>query len=360
MDFKQTVIVSDHTYNVFIDKLRKEYDIFTDDNNIESKDASCNNEYKLSITEQESANEYTLNIKDINNCIEIIKSAFSNKYGITYNISFLSNRSQLKLTIKHPIFINECTYTLNKTTKEVSLNSLDERLSKLEKQNDTTLPKYGCFKIKRDMLGPCISITKDCDITKDEIAKYLFDIKKLNEQSHDIKSCISKTIKNFYKIKYLYQKEIPIYAKNQILINGYLSIYSSDKFDIIDIDNCYTILTNTLDDKEIGTVAYHGSGNIYIKLNNLVCDFTQKFKTDVKNNNNIECSEEEYLKYGYILKLPFDVEDGIYYKESNNNKSHFILIKNNFMYPYIGWMKNNIFSFSKNFGLNYSDISIRY
>lgn len=325
MDFKQAITINDNDYMVYI----KDLD---------------NDESLYEIIVIGNGNEYKAKIKDDDGQLNRLKNSLRQEKGLSYRAKFENNMQNLELKPYHELIKIDDKYNLERSKCDISINlEVGNRLKKLEDNFDTE------FVITKEMLGACVTLTPQHTMSPDIVNNYILDVQVKNDKM------LPYRIEKFYKIEYLYQEELPVKTKNQVLINKILSF--GNPITTHNIEFGYTLLSKKYNEAAVGFIQKN-KRTITIELNNVMFDIKAgcpDVKTEYIPNSSstqIYCDSKSYFKYCYLLKLPFEMADGIYNTEKYSNAlNEFVLIKNNYVYSGIQYLKDNKF-YGSNYTLN--------
>jgi hypothetical protein len=327
-EYKQDITINDMDYVAFLisnsDNLPKES---------ESGDKKNMVSFKFVISG--NGNEYVLQIKSESKKIMRLQHALRNKMSLSYKTS-LTKEGDLVLKLHHQLIDLDDGYILKKQDHDTSIGALlENRIKHLEKKclEDE-------YPITDDMIGPCYKT--QCDITAENIQKVIDNVAQ-----EPVKTTVIKGINNYYHTKYVYQKEVPVPSKNQLVYCGLLLFNENSLNHKKDVSNMYTILTKKYSNnvsaimtKKDNTITFNMCGQ---NSGNLECDFKRcpSLKSEYINSQNIVfCDEDAYYKYCYLAEIPFHVDDGLY----RMGESSFILVKNKKIYMDIINCKNDKFT----------------
>lgn len=284
--------------------------------------------------------EYRTQIKDLDREIDVLKNSFRKQQSLDFSAKFLLGGAQLEVKPVHSggLFAFKECYILDKSAPDVSMTVLlDERVKALESK------KPVIYKITEEMLGPCVSVTKEHRMMPDLVENHIIERIQLGPSS-PIRKPLPHLIGMFYKIETIYSpNQVPVPTKNQILIKKLLR-FSHDEKSIgsngyaSSMTHGYTLLTKLYDDRTIGLISYNQAGSTftvnlgaYRFMANRAC--TVKSGTP-QTQNQPYCSEAEYLKFGYVLTLPTCVTDGIYWQDTTP-----VLVKGGRLFAHMSYLR---------------------
>lgn len=290
---------------------------------------------------------YTDNDRDSVNYLE---AGIKNLYGMNYQADFINDGLELKIIIKHPVVKPDKIFIFTKNDETITKTDIIEKKIKILETNVLTKN----IPITLDMLGPCVNIEHTMDITDiykiitetiDQYTKlqnkgdidHLKEFKLYRDDNH-------LKITNICDISYLYQKDVPIPTKNQLVFHSLLNIGKEPKdfaYRFSNDDCVWTILTK----KNQGTKSDNIIGNIEISPDSLNILLYGKYrfnfenkhwinKVNENNNINLYCNNENYLKYCYFLTLPPNIIPDGFYIGKTKPHHYWILIKDNKIYHY--------------------------
>jgi len=274
--------------------------------------------------------QYSNIINNDDETYKTLTSSIREKAGLKCLYNFEKNNTILKLDIIHETMKLNISYILKIVDKDCSFNTIiNNRIQKLE-DNETKI-----YPLKDKYFGPCVIIPEESYLLPD----YVYS--KLNSKDNNEYGKVSPYLLNYYNKKYVFQDEIPICSKNQLLFNGIKnSINNSDNNNLY---NTYTILTKKYNNDVVGLIT---KNNNHISINLASKKFNFKHSNissirDTYTENNVQYykfSTQDFFKNGYIIEFPFKVEDNIYI----DKYSQIMMIKNNKLYN-TSFLKNNGF-----------------
>ncbi len=269
-----------------------------------------------------------------------LKNALQKENGLFYNASVIEDGSGIQISPQHECCdINE-VYILDKSPKDASMEYfLQERIEAVEKSIPTI------YLIEQEMIGPCIELGPMANMSLEKVNELMNKViitdaenKAKNPASILVNDNEWKRfmIQEFYVISYVYSKKIPVITKNELLFNKIIKNInrtSVGHFHVLDINNGYTVLSRKYEENIVGFITKTPK-EIVIRLSyfkfNIGNTCANVFK---KEQNNVKCSEEDYYTFCYLLKLPFNIEDGLYfYIDAIVNQTKVLLIKENAIY----------------------------
>jgi hypothetical protein len=349
----------------------KKFDSYTDHNfeqsiSIENIDCKLVTEF-IEITKDTLQPKYKISIDGNGvsyNCIVLesekiqkIKNAVKKNHGLSYDIKYIEGGLNLNFTITHPILSGLDRFTFTKDKIE-PYKLFSDRIKLLE---ESMINKK--YPITPELLGQCAVYDKDAlspaNLQK-TIKEYFDTLNKPGSKNGnytsgsypDQKYKFLQNIEKIYKINYLYQDEQPTPTKNQALFSGIVYVeyvegqYGSisNRLSHYDYPNSWTLLTlKYQSDGDFNIIGY-----VENKKDSITIDFPKNLSLNFLNQPRVKsesgtnyCSHEDYIKYCNIIKLPFNVKNGIYkgtmdYHDKSIHRNVFYLIKDNNLF----WFSN--------------------
>lgn len=348
MNFKQTITINNILYEAVLTKNFNPYDDTLTYNFVISGEGR---EYRTTLSYDEQQ-------------IDRLIHGLRLELGMNYNVMFEYNEAVLLCEITHPSIPFNETYVLDIVPRDTSIIS-QLQVSINEILNETVSKTYHLTK-----LGPCISSSPDSmsiNMVRETVSNLIEYLKVNNAKKNNIVE-LPYMIKDFYDIEILYQDNAPTITETQLVFHG--AIYF-DKFNINykHFSNTYTVLS--LKNSCHGSVGFitKKKDEIQIELGKNTSKFQfvascplPATKTSSNTSGDIihHYNKDIFLKYGYILELPFSVKDGIYTGfDGINNSLHWILILNNYVYYHLNYLQGDTFTInSKDFHI-YNKMTIK-
>ena len=311
--------------------------------------------YTIKIEQKESPiDEHTATIKrgtETYTCtlesksIKYFETAIKKEHGMTYIATKFEDKIIIKLN--HPLFPIEGQYNFIKSINPDHLTDLKQIKTKMDLESG--IPIYP------DMLGPLYKVAikeptidvktateffdKYTDVRNFTMATPQFTPSAGDHQQCTIYRQLCTTIQSEYSKSYVYQKTKPIVSPKQFCVKYYQQHCGCHYFGyhLIKYKDCWTIYTpkSELSKDTIGYITYknqHLCARLYHPATIAIDDIKSARKLDT---GEIALEEAFYDSQGYMLTLPFDVEDG-YYSQSDlkasPNQPPTMLIKANKIY----------------------------
>ena len=293
--------------------------LFSQDITIDDLNYTCfilnkdSNNYELIISGNGA--QYSCNIPNNAETFETLTSSIREKVGLKCLYFFEDNNTILKITIIHQtIKLNIC-YTLKIVEKDFSFNTIVyNRLKKLENKHVEIYP------LNDKLFGPCVIIPDDSYMKPESIYARLYELNKSSENNNDFINSLK-----------IYNNEIPTCSKNQFFFNG-IKTFKSNIPDIM-LSNSYTLFTKKYENNIVGLIEkYENIISINFASKNFKINYDNiSFVRDTYHDRNIQFNKfttKDFFENGYLFKLPFNVNDGIYL----DRHSHPYIVKNNKIY----------------------------
>jgi hypothetical protein len=195
-----------------------------------------------------------------------------------------------------------------------------------------------------DMLGPCVTINKEDDITLDQLNNHIRFFNLTKNWSDEFYDRIGRQ----FTWKLVWQPTKPTPAKNQLVVDGlykrvetlrHAHLETNHKF--ISCENSYTVF-----EKKTHVVSYDTMTDLVKSwVVNLDYDLSLGIRETRMKDGKIECDEKSYFENGYLFKLPtgMNVKEGPIFVND-----HVFLIKDQKIYPWLTYLKSGTYFFGKN------------
>jgi hypothetical protein len=326
MDFKQDITINDLDHTVFIQLLNNQ-----------------TKEYRILVTGNGA--QFVGNFIDDLKMYDRLCNSLRKNHSLNYQVQLSNDGSQLELKPTHALIDLNDQYILKRTQTNVSLEILfEDRLKKIEFDTEKIYP------INDEKIGPCIILTLDHKMLPETVYEKLITCVNQNSKGY-VQTNLIYLVSEYYDVKYLYQEELPVCTKNQILFNKILLFDKDKNVKCLEVQKGYTLLCKKFNNPLGGKIMRKGN-QIDVKINNFNFDLASgcpgaKVKNYSTNptyqDNRSYCSETDHFKYCYLFELPFKVDDGIYSTNRQILNEMIVLVQDNKVYPGISFLNNGVF-----------------